>query len=429
MADLPVDVQFRQRFWGSEDPRPDDERDEYQRDRARIIHSAAFRRLQAKTQVMGIGEGDYHRTRLTHSIEAAQIGEGILGVLERRYRGETQISQWLPSSHLVLAACYAHDLGHPPFGHAGERALHERMAEAGGFEGNGHTLRILTRLEKYSLRQGINPTRRLILAVLKYPVSYSSFDVSRYRKKPPKCYLDSETEIVRWALSDPFTDPERRALTTGFTDCVPKHRSLDCSLMECADDVAFGIHDLEDIVARHLVPQDDIRDALDAIFKRLGPRIGDPDKGAELRDFQSLYKSSGERKKFCGALINLFITSAIIRTDEEFAHPLLRYRITLPSPLKELLFELKNVTYELVVQQAEIQQLESRGQRIVGSLYDELHADPERLIPKTAWASLGEEDPLARRVCDYIAGMTDPYAEKIYRRLFVPGFGSSRDEL
>jgi dGTPase len=428
MTDYPVDVQFQERFWGSEPLRPDDERDEYQRDRARIIHSAAFRRLQAKTQVMGVGEGDYHRTRLTHSIEAAQIGEGILNVLGRKYREKIQVSQWLPSSYLVLAACYAHDLGHPPFGHGGERALHERMAEAGGFEGNGQTLRILTRLEKYSPRQGINPTRRLILSVLKYPVPYSAFDTTKYRKKPPKCYFDTETDIVSWALI-PFTQAERHIFRTALKDGMPRHRTLDCSLMECADDVAFGVHDLEDIVARHLVPRPEIRSAVEGIFKQLGPRIGDPCKCVELEDFESLYESSGERKKFCGKLTNLFITSAEVRTEDEFEHPLLRYRIALPRPLDEFLAELKNITYKLVVQQAEIQQLESRGQRIVGSLYDELHAAPERLIPKDAWASLGEDDSPERRVCDYIAGMTDPYAEKIYRRLFVPGFGSSRDEL
>ena len=132
------DSQFRQRFWGLEPPREDDERDEYQRDKGRIIHSAAFRRLQAKTQVMGVGEGDFHRTRLTHSIEVAQVGEGILGSLHRRYQSDTTLVDWLPSTDLLAAACYAHDLGHPPFGHGGERALNLSMTD-GGFEGNAQT--------------------------------------------------------------------------------------------------------------------------------------------------------------------------------------------------------------------------------------------------------------------------------------------------
>jgi len=110
-------------------------------------------------------------------------------------------------------------------------------------------------------------------------------------------------------------------------------------------------------------------------------------------------------------------------------YPLLRYRVRLPDPLKALLTALKDATYDLVVRQAQVQQLEHRGQRIVSSLYDELIADPQCLIPRDAWKSLGEHDSRSRRVCDYIAGMTDPYAEKIYRRLFVPGFGSSGDEL
>ena len=120
---LSVDQDFRQRYWCYEPPRANDDRDEYQRDRARIIHSAAFRRLQAKTQVMGVGEGDFHRTRLTHSIETGQIGEGINARLRQRYGTDQLIAEWLPSDDLVLAACYAHDLGHPPFGHGGERAL------------------------------------------------------------------------------------------------------------------------------------------------------------------------------------------------------------------------------------------------------------------------------------------------------------------
>jgi dGTPase len=114
--------------------RQDDYRSEYERDKARIIHSAGFRRLQGKTQVMGVGEGDFHRTRLTHSIEAGQIGEGLLLALKHRYQ-EDEISAWLPCRALVIAACYAHDLGHPPYGHAGERALHSRMIGKGGFEG------------------------------------------------------------------------------------------------------------------------------------------------------------------------------------------------------------------------------------------------------------------------------------------------------
>ena len=112
MADSTIiDKEFRQRFWEQELPRPGDDRDEYQRDRARVIHSAAFRRLQAKTQVMGIGEGDFHRTRLTHSIETAQVGEGLLGTLKRQYGEDTEEYKWLPSRDLLTGACLAHDLG------------------------------------------------------------------------------------------------------------------------------------------------------------------------------------------------------------------------------------------------------------------------------------------------------------------------------
>src|SRR6516162_7086626 len=109
-----------------------DTRTPYQRDLGRIVHSAAFRRLQTKTQVMGTGEGDFHRTRLTHSLEVGQIGRGIVWALASK---QESFSDVLPSSELIEAICYAHDLGHPPYGHAGERALQLQMREYGGFEG------------------------------------------------------------------------------------------------------------------------------------------------------------------------------------------------------------------------------------------------------------------------------------------------------
>src|SRR5690349_12695835 len=160
-----------------------DTRTPYQRDLGRIIHSASFRRLQTKTQVMGTGEGDFHRTRLTHSLEVGQIGRGIVWNLAARK--DAPYRDVLPSSELIEAICYAHDLGHPPYGHGGERALHSQMEEYGGFEGNAQTIRILTQLEKYYRREGIRGTRRLILGVLKYPVAYGEYGLEARKSKPP----------------------------------------------------------------------------------------------------------------------------------------------------------------------------------------------------------------------------------------------------
>src|SRR5471030_2332175 len=133
------------------EPRRDgDVRSEWERDYARLIHSSAFRRLQSKTQVLGLGESDFYRTRLTHSMEVAQIGVGILKWLRAHHKNTEEIVQALPKSALMNSICLAHDIGHPPFGHGGEVALNLCMRKFGGFEGNGQTLRILSRLDKYT---------------------------------------------------------------------------------------------------------------------------------------------------------------------------------------------------------------------------------------------------------------------------------------
>ncbi|MGL5360431.1 MAG: dGTP triphosphohydrolase, partial [Shewanella sp.] len=166
---------WQQRRHGEDKQRRLDHRTPYQRDRARILHSAAFRRLQAKTQVLGVGMNDFYRTRLTHSLEVSQIGTGIAAQLKRKY---PQHQRLLSSMSLLESLCLAHDIGHPPFGHGGEVALNYMMREHGGFEGNGQTFRILSKLEPYTLDFGMNLCRRTLLGILKYPAPRSELLVA-----------------------------------------------------------------------------------------------------------------------------------------------------------------------------------------------------------------------------------------------------------
>ena len=195
---------------------------EYQRDRARIIHSASFRSLQSKTQVLGLGESDFYRTRLTHSLEVAQIGSGICEWL-RDQIDLAEHREWIPSFSLIEAVCLAHDIGHSPFGHGGEVAMNTMMRNHGGFEANGQTLRILARLGEYSSNAGLDLTRRTMLGTIKYPACYS--DVCNYPASeqtdnrlnidhwaPPKCIYDAERDVLDWLL-DPFEAADRAAVS------------------------------------------------------------------------------------------------------------------------------------------------------------------------------------------------------------------------
>lgn len=427
-----IDFQFRKRVYFEEPSRIGDVRDEYRRDKARIIHSSAFRRLQGKTQVMGVGEGDFHRTRLTHSIEAAQIGGGLVNTLCQGGEYE-EVSAWLPTLELIEAACLAHDLGHPPFGHGGEKALHERMSPHGGFEGNGQTLRIISKLEKYHRNQGINPTKRVVLAVLKYALPYNAFPPSTTKAGPPKCYFNEEASVVEAALEAiPEADRERFLdMKPSGKKPKPQNMTLDASIMETADDIAYAVHDLEDIVARGLVNKDEVLERFVKLFSGTSKEIKGPKTSLKFADIEDdLFSDwSGDRKKVISQLVNFLISNMSLKKDASYELPLLAYKAWYPENIKGFLDGLKNMTLDLVVSEARVQQLERRGQRIVGALFDELMLSPKTLIPSHSWDDLDDSDCAARRVCDYIAGMTDSYAEKVYQRLFTPGYGSSRDEL
>ena len=415
-----IDEELRLRYWTEEQGCPDSERDAYAIDKKRVINSSAFRGLKGKAQILGVTE--LHRTRFSHSVKVAQIAERLLLAMGCQYPRNREVHDWLPSRSLMTAACLAHDLGHPPFGHAGEKALHCRMVDYGGFEGNGQTLRIVTRLEKVNSDGGINPTRRLILALLKYPIRYSAFDKIKYSDNPPKCYFDTEAVFVEWALGKkPFTDVEFRTFVNeGRCSGNSKYQTLDCSIMEYADDVEFGVHDLEDIVARDMVCSEVLIEGLESTFHEYGPRIGSNEYSISLSDFKTdLSVDTISRGALFCKLINLFTTSAQLKQNGEFDHPLLRLQLDFDESTKALLEKFKELTYRQVIQRVDIQERQQRGQRIIQRLFDELMITPEKSIPPDIWKTYSRDDGNERKVCDYIAGMTDLCVEKMSHRLYI----------
>lgn len=430
-----IDAPFHERR--SPDPRKDsDWRSEYGRDKARIVHGAAFRRLQGKTQVMGVGEGDFHRTRLTHSLEVAQIGLGLLEGLKQNKLAALphSLKAFLDvegGRDIIAASCYAHDLGHPPFGHGGERALHKEVVEYGGFEGNAQTVRIVTKLERYHVRhKGINPSRRFLLSILKYPAAYTAYHGKVSGNEPPKCYYDCHVDEIAWAL-EPFCSSDTNEFSKIF-EVKPgkfktKHMTFDASVMNCADDIAYCSHDLEDIVARRIVEKDELLEKIDAFFRKHGP-ITVKDCVLNFAFFACLYEDGYQRKDIIGKLVNSLMNSVTIVEYQEFEHPLLRYRLEINEEVSTFTEYLKKeVTYNLVVGLPKLQMLERKGQHIISRIYNELKLNPRELIH--SWEEFDGDDSPQRRVCDYVAGMTDSYAVRLYNRLFTPGFGTTTDEL
>ncbi len=414
---------------------------DFKRDRARIIHSASFRRLQSKTQVIGVGESDFYRTRLTHSLEVAQIGSGICESLKSKYHDNPQYVNWIPSLTLIETICLCHDIGHPPFGHGGEVALNYYMTDSGGFEGNGQTLRIVSRLGEYSTHHGLDLTRRAMLGLLKYPCLHSTVcnypkDTERTNKtnidfcKPPKCYHDDERDVVDWILM-PFGKEERDKFTSYICDKVkhgkPQHKSFDTSIMEFADDIAYGVHDLEDALALRLVTYKQWIEEVANKIKEL--------PASEIKERLEFYneklfaESNKERKHAISKLVNYLISNIVIEEKTGFDSPLLRYQARISSPADKILGLFKDFVMKYVIKSPEIQALEFKGQQMVLRLFDVLLENPQRLLPKTTKDKFDESENKKRIICDYVAGMSDNYAAKLYNKLFSPDVGSIFDRL
>lgn len=416
--------------------RRDDHRSPFQRDRARVLHSAAFRRLQAKTQVHGTAINDFHRTRLTHSLEAAQLGTGIVAQLKKK---QPEFRELLPSDSLIDSLCLAHDIGHPPYGHGGEVALNYMMRDHGGFEGNAQTFRIVTQLEPYTEHHGMNLSRRTLLGLIKYPSPISKIRAASMPKPvkhqrqlrardwmPAKGIYDHDKALFEWVLS-PLSEHDqalfqqpRKAHVEPFEHNKTKFKSLDCSIMELADDIAYGVHDLEDaIVLGSVTKAQWMESAYPQLLEANDPWIvGHLDSITEMLFSGEQYR----RKDAIGGIVNALLTSISIKpVDAGFENPLLSYNAYLEPSMDLTLDKLKHFVSEFVIQVPQVQVIEYKGQQIIMDMFEAFSADPERLLPlaiKKQWQGHTEESRKMRGIADYISSMTDDLAQKMHQQLF-----------
>lgn len=337
------------------------------------------------------------------------------------------------------------------FGHGGEVALHYMMHKHGGFEGNGQTFRIVARLEPFSESHGMNLSRRTLLGLIKYPqtlaklnqqVTNSELNSHRQLKAqdwhPPKGLYCDDLDIIDWVLS-PLSAKDRNL----FQQTIPpkknqghnktRFKSLDCSIMELADDIAYGIHDLEDAIVTGVVSQGDF---ITHVIEKL-IEIDDPWLNEYAKDLTSKLFSEQHhlQKDAIGGLVNYLITAIELSnindvfTDVNFDEDLLKFNATLPETTKQMLQVFKDFVYNFVIKQTSIQRLEYRGQQIVMELFEALSSDPLRLLPTNTakrWQKAVDNNENDYRViADYIAGMTDEYATKLYQALFVPHTGTT----
>lgn len=427
-------------------------RSSFRRDYARLIHSPAFRRLQGKTQLFPGHESDFFRNRLTHSLEVAQIAKGIAQMLNAQspFLSDNPIDY-----DLVEFAALAHDLGHPPFGHNGEKALDECMKHWGGFEGNAQTLRILSVLEKKETvdgglegirndgtdsRVGINATMRSLAAVLKYD---REIPHARHKNDPlVKGYYYSEKDLIKKI---------RTAVAPRLPSKIPL-KTVECQIMDLADDIAYSTYDLEDglkggfiaplsllssarsdsdllqrvvLKVKKECPDADHEAVLQAIARTFSIDIN----GKSLADAETTpldgYKMSGlvatngySRTLLTSSLVDTYIKSISIEVDE--ANPALS-KISMKPDVKLQVETLKHLNYEVMIMSPRLKLVEYRGLDIVKEIFIALTTDAGfLLLPqdcKQSYLCLTNAEARNRLICDFVAGMTDRYAIEFYGRL------------
>jgi dGTPase len=368
---------------------PSPTRSEFQRDRDRIIHSTAFRRLQHKTQVFLHHEGNHFRNRLTHTLEVSQMARSMARALRL-------------DEDLAEAVALSHDLGHTPFGHAGERALHRCMAPFGGFDHNIQAMRVVTRLEnRYAEHDGLNLTWETLEGILKHNgplVGADGAPVGKYASEGLPSGLDDIPAVSDLRISS--------------------HASLEAQAAAIADDVAYNAHDIDDALRAGLITLIDLADVplagpiVRAVLERY-PDVGPKRQAHEV-----------QRRLITGSIENVIASSSVniaaagVRTADD-VRKAGRTLVTFSPDTAEGERGLKAFLFERVYRHEAVMIAVRRSEKVVQDLftrYMERRDLPGRWGEATR--ATASEPALARIVADFIAGMTDPYALDEYARLF-----------
>jgi len=393
------------------------QRDSFARDRARVLHSAALRRLASKTQVLSpASPGDFARNRLTHSLEVAQVGRELAIALEL-------------SPDVVDTACLSHDIGHPPFGHNGERALNEWAADIGGFEGNAQTLRILSRLEPKVMGSdgesyGLNLTRASLDASCKYPWTASHAVPDPGGRQKFGVYPEDE-QVFLWMRAD----------APGRVRCI------EAEVMDLSDDIAYSVHDLEDAILNGYLDPRRLADPREreALLTAIQSWVGYGYTRDELAD--ALYRltqlpewltsydgsraAAAQLKNLTSDLIGRFARAATSATREHFDSPVLtRYggRVIVPRVIEAEMAVLKGVLGAFVVSIEGRKGLYKEQRRVLKRLATALWERPEHLDVLHAEEFARADTDAARRrvVVDQVATLTDRFAIEWHARLIGP---------
>jgi dGTPase len=338
----------------------------FQRDRDRILHTTAFRRLEYKTQVFINYEGDYYRTRLTHTLEVSQIARTVARALGA-------------NEDLVEAICLAHDLGHPPFGHSGEVALARLMRDYGGFDHNKQSLRIVTSLERrYPNFPGLNLTWEVREGIVKHESEYDIADASEY-------------------------NPELRG-------------QLEAQIANAADELAYTAHDLDDGLRSGMITPFMVEGI--PLWEILAESTGW--EGPTLDDLS--------RHRLIRRLIGMEVTDLVHTTDQRLrdsnvksVEDLQRLPYPVISFSEDMVRrnrQLKDFLYANLYRHHRVVRMAVKAERIITELFNVYKTEPE-ILPLHI-QGLVEERGLERTICDYIAGMTDRYATDEYQKLFDP---------